>query len=132
MQNVKLKIVESSQRSSCGCQGTRHKLFASCTSCGRIICDAEKGCVQATTTPFACLHCGEPTARQPLTAEQVFALCVDDETVIVYKHKDKLLQFDKENAKRTQVLDSQVVYIMVYFCTWLLFLRLTTTKQVRG
>jgi hypothetical protein len=107
--NGKPKKVNSSEKSSdtkrqiCGCFATHHEYCTSCMSCGRIHCSIEGF--------GACLFCGSDLFP-PLSAEIVCdALGYQENNEIVrgaYLQKDKLLQFDKEHAKRTQVHDAQV------------------------
>ncbi len=45
-----------------------------------------------------------------MTADEASTRCLGEESVRAYAHKDKLLFFDKEHAKRTRVLDAQGDY----------------------
>jgi hypothetical protein len=95
--------LNDSQRQICGCFATHHDYCTSCMSCGRIHCSVEGF--------GTCIFCGS-NLFPPLSAEIVCdALGYQDNNEIVhgaYLQKDKLLQFDKEHAKRTQVHDAQV------------------------
>jgi hypothetical protein len=96
-------------RSECGCFATRHACIASCLSCGRIYCERE-GPINANK-PTTCFFC-EAIVLPPLSAEEASKRpeLNQESTIRAYQQKDKLLLFDKENAKRTQVLDSQADY----------------------
>lgn len=53
----------------------------------------------------------------PLSADDIRQSGADESTIRAYELKDKLLQFDRETAKRTQVLDAQSDYYTS--STWL-------------
>lgn len=46
----------------------------------------------------------------PISAEMATAMRFDADTIRAYAQKDKLLMFDREHAKRTQVHDAQSDY----------------------
>jgi hypothetical protein len=98
--NVSAKAAD---RHNCGCFATHHAFYTSCLSCGRIHCILEG--------PGDCLFCGSDLVP-PLSADVANeALGYHENNEIIrgaYRQKDKLLTFDKEHAKRTQVHDAQV------------------------
>ena len=75
----------------CGCYGTIHKYLTNCLHCGRIQCEREGY--------GYCPHCGHlvqkviPLPSKDLSPEE--------------RHKERLLQFDREVAQRTQVIDER-------------------------
>ncbi|CAB9527326.1 Activating signal cointegrator 1 [Seminavis robusta] len=89
---------------NCGCFGTLHKPLTNCLYCGRISC-AEEG------FDF-CPYCGylveEPILNDP-TKKQDKA----------WQHKERLLRYDRDAAKRTVVLDDQADYYSNQNNTWL-------------
>ena len=86
--------------SVCGCMATRHAYLGSCLGCGRLFCEKEQ--------LGQCLFCGGAVCA-PCSADDLVAKGMTDEIVLkAYRHKDKLLLFDKENSRRTQVFDAQV------------------------
>ena len=73
----------------CGCFGTFHKPLTNCLFCGRIACEKEGYTY--------CAFCGYMVERPPPGGSSSTA----------DKHKERLLRFDREYAKRTFVLDDQ-------------------------
>ncbi|GMH46746.1 hypothetical protein TrRE_jg7206 [Triparma retinervis] len=89
---------------TCGCFGTKHPVLTNCLICGRLQCEKEgygycPFCKHSITKPEACRKGGK------LTKEQ--------------KHKDRLLRFDREAARRTTVLDDQADYFKDTSSMWL-------------
>ena len=99
-------------RRRCSCFATQHKFLGSCTACGRIMCENEG------VTPAACLGCNG-LVLAPMSADEAINLghANNEQTVDAYRLKDRLLVFDKEHAKRTQVFDMQADYYES--ATWL-------------
>jgi hypothetical protein len=89
-------------RVMCGCMATRHTFYTSCMDCGRIHCDKEG--------PGYCFFC-DRLLEPPINSSDVQSQGGDIKRVDAYQLKDKLLNFDKEHAKRTQVKDAQVCTI---------------------
>ena len=93
---------------NCNCMASRHTLTSSCTGCGWICC--EENC-----TLITCPHCSSDLLP-PMSADELQATLqssgqsIDESKLAAYRLKDKLLQFDKENAKRTHVHDAQGDY----------------------
>jgi uncharacterized Zn finger protein (UPF0148 family) len=75
----------------CGCYGTINKALTNCLFCGRIICEKEGY--------GYCPHCGHLVQEVTLPANAT----QDDKKD--WLHKERLLQFDRENAQRTVVID---------------------------
>lgn len=87
--------------SLCNCMATRHRFLTSCSSCGWIAC--------SQNALKVCGACEKPLLL-PMTATDAVSAGFDEATVKAYMQKDKLMQFDKENAQRTQVHDAQADY----------------------
>jgi hypothetical protein len=88
--------------SKCKCMSNRHKFFASCCSCGWIMCEKDN-------ESSICTFCGVDIVP-PMSEQDITDAGADASTIKAYKQKDKLLIFDKENAKRTHVHDAQADY----------------------
>jgi len=78
----------------CGCFGTVHKPLANCLYCGRISCEREG-------YDF-CPFCGLLVEPVPTNS--------DKEGDKAWEHKERLLRFDRDFARRTVVLDDQADY----------------------
>ena len=98
---------------NCGCFATLHKFVGSCSLCGRIMCENEVGVL-----PASCFVCNG-LVLAPMSADDAINLgyAKDEKTASAYRLKDRLLVFDKEHAKRTQVFDMQADYYES--ATWL-------------
>ncbi|XP_072409323.1 activating signal cointegrator 1 isoform X1 [Chiloscyllium punctatum] len=128
-------------RHTCECLGQTHQLINNCLSCGRIVC------MQEGSGP--CLFCGTlvctkeeqeilvrdsnksqklrkklmGTTGNPdiferdLLPHQEMVLKAGLEKAI--KHKDKLLEYDKTSARRTQVIDDESDYFAADTNQWL-------------
>jgi hypothetical protein len=94
----------------CGCQSTVHECATNCMACGRIYCVKE---LDLAADVSSMCSCGTLLVA-PKSAEQVASEGQGGkdikEMIDAYKQKDKLLQFDREYAKRTRVYDAQSDY----------------------
>ena len=88
----------------CGCFGTVHKALTNCLNCGRISC-AKEG-------HDYCPHCSN-------LIENVAVSSIPGEVDEAMLHKERLLKFDRESAKRTAVFDDQADYFQNSTSTWL-------------
>ena len=98
---VRENLVNSSERRRCGCMSTVHPFLGSCFQCGRLICEVEG--------PSNCFSCGAEFVA-PISFESAKTSGFGTDALNAYRHKDKLLVFDKEHAKRTKVFDAQADY----------------------
>ncbi len=89
----------------CGCFGTVCKPLTNCLHCGRILCKKEGY--------GYCPFCGNLIEKVTGGAESGKGL--DKATL----HKERLLKFDRENTKRTQIYDDQADYFQNSTSTWL-------------
>lgn len=120
IQPTKLEPTKPSQpqwgkaKFNCGCYGTKYKALTNCLNCGRIICEREG----YGYCPF-CGHLVEDilTTTKHLSSSMTHANASNLNKAIL--HKERLLQFDRENAQRTRVLDDQVDYYRNSTSTWL-------------
>uniref|UniRef100_A0A672QY18 Activating signal cointegrator 1-like n=1 Tax=Sinocyclocheilus grahami TaxID=75366 RepID=A0A672QY18_SINGR len=123
-------------RQPCECLAQKHRLINNCLSCGWIVCEQEGsgpclfcGSVVCTTEEQEILQrdsnksqklrkklMGEGTEREYLPHQEARMKAGLEKAV---KHKDKLLEFDKNSVKRTQVLDDESDYFATDSNQWL-------------
>jgi len=84
-------------RHMCDCQAQKHDLIGNCLSCGRIIC-AQEG-------EGPCLFCGAL-----VSGESACANASDDGLAKAIEHKNRLLDFDRNATRRTEVVDDESDY----------------------
>jgi hypothetical protein len=89
----------------CGCFGTVHKPLTNCLHCGRISCKKEGY--------GYCPFCSNLIEKVVVTAEA--GKNFDKATL----HIERLLKFDRESTKRTQIYDDQADYFQNSSSTWL-------------
>jgi hypothetical protein len=94
-------VADNTPALPCTCMGSRHAVWGSCGSCGRIYCVNEQ--------VRKCKYCSE-RVLPCMSAEEAETAGLSVSTVAAYRQKDKLMLFDSENAKRTQVHDAQSDY----------------------
>jgi len=95
-------MMEKENRRICLCQGMRHGAMGNCLNCGKINC-AEEGI-------GACLFCGTDlgyVGNPSAALEKAMAM------------KDKLVDFDKNAAKRTKVYDDSADWFSETTNPWL-------------
>lgn len=125
-------------RQSCECLAQKHKLINNCLSCGRIVCEQEGS--------GPCLFCGslvctneeqeilqrDSNKSQKLRKKLLGASEGSERDYLPHQeakmkaglekaiqHKEKLLEFDKNSVKRTQVLDDESDYFATDSNQWL-------------
>ncbi|XP_060796409.1 activating signal cointegrator 1 [Neoarius graeffei] len=127
-------------RHSCDCLAQKHKLINNCLTCGRIVCEQEGS--------GPCLFCGslvctaeeqEILQRDSNKSQKLRKKLMGDHIVSegdkdylphqearmkaglekAIQHKDKLLEFDKNSVRRTQVLDDECDYFATDSNQWL-------------
>ncbi|XP_048041529.1 activating signal cointegrator 1 isoform X1 [Megalobrama amblycephala] len=123
-------------RQSCECLAQKHRLINNCLSCGRIVCEQEGsgpclfcGSLVCTNEEQEILQrdsnksqklrkklMGEGTDREYLPHQEARMKTGLEKAI---KHKDKLLEFDKNSVKRTQVLDDESDYFATDSNQWL-------------
>mmetsp|Transcript_16466 Transcript_16466/g.28224 ORF Transcript_16466/g.28224 Transcript_16466/m.28224 type:complete len:351 (-) Transcript_16466:273-1325(-) len=85
----------------CGCFGNKHKPLTNCLRCGRISCEVEG-------INDYCHFCGYYIADAPSHTT----------TDTAQKHKERLLEFDRTSAARTQIHDDQEDYFVASTSMW--------------
>jgi len=86
----------------CGCFGTKYKALTNCLYCGRIICEREGY--------GFCPFCGYLVEKVKES---------DRNKSEAWRHKERLLRYDKENTKRTIVVDDQSDYFTQQGTIWM-------------
>eukprot|EP01102_Stenamoeba_stenopodia_P013618 TRINITY_DN4442_c0_g1_i3.p1 TRINITY_DN4442_c0_g1~~TRINITY_DN4442_c0_g1_i3.p1 ORF type:complete len:273 (-),score=85.10 TRINITY_DN4442_c0_g1_i3:6-824(-) len=85
-------------RNVCDCQARRHPLLGNCLWCGKIICKQEG--------EGPCLFCGhevEMRNKRAVDFDDDEELLSNPDLMQAIQHKDKLLEYDRNAAKRTAV-----------------------------
>nr|XP_061830899.1 activating signal cointegrator 1-like [Nerophis lumbriciformis] len=123
-------------RHSCECLAQKHRLINNCISCGRIVCEQEGS--------GPCLFCGslvctkeeqEILLRDSNKSQKLRKKLMGDCSERDYlapqeakvkaglekavQHKEKLLEYDRNSVKRTQVLDDESDYFATESNQWL-------------
>lgn len=118
-----LSKVKLNTRKVCYCQCTQHGLVNNCINCGKIICELEG--------EGPCLFCGAWVDRETTydirevigDAENeeedslTTAMALQYETAL--QHRDKLIEFDVNAAKRLGVIDARQDWYDESNNTWL-------------
>ena len=117
------ETVQLPGRHPCDCQSLKHSLINNCLSCGKIIC-AQEG-------SGPCLFCGnlvvtneeqEVLDRKSKKSEVLYKkLCGDSRSQYeaAVQSKDRLLDYQANSAKRTQIIDDESDYFNVDNNRWL-------------
>ncbi|XP_031704086.1 activating signal cointegrator 1 isoform X2 [Anarrhichthys ocellatus] len=123
-------------RHACDCLAQKHKLINNCISCGRIVCQQEGsgpclfcGSLVCTGEEQEILQrdsnksqklrkklMGDPAERDYLPRQEAKMKAGLEKAV---QHKEKLLEYDKNSVRRTQVLDDESDYFATESNQWL-------------
>ncbi|KAM9409483.1 activating signal cointegrator 1 isoform 1-T1 [Pholidichthys leucotaenia] len=123
-------------RHACECLAQKHKLISNCITCGRIVCEQEGS--------GPCLFCGSlvctkeeqeilqrDSNKSQKLRKKLMGDCGEREYLPhqeakmkaglekAVQHKDKLLEYDRNSVKRTQVLDDESDYFATESNQWL-------------
>ncbi|XP_029936754.1 activating signal cointegrator 1 isoform X1 [Myripristis murdjan] len=123
-------------RHTCDCLAQKHNLINNCLSCGRIVCEQEGS--------GPCLFCGSlvctkeeqeilqrDSNKSQKLRKKLMGDCTDRDYLPhqearikaglekALQHKDKLLEYDKNSVRRTQVLDDESDYFATDSNQWL-------------
>jgi len=122
-------VVKLAGRHACECQAVKHNLVSNCLACGRIVCSQEGS--------GPCLYCGalvvtraeqEVLDRKSKKSEQLLKkLGGGDQGREQYQAseqkalaaKERLLEYDANSTKRTQVIDDESDYFATDSNKWL-------------
>ncbi|XP_050540555.1 activating signal cointegrator 1 isoform X2 [Daktulosphaira vitifoliae] len=106
-------------RHKCDCQASKHGLINNCLSCGRIVCKQEGSGPCVVCSELVCsndekilLNCKNNKSKELYNRliEQTINTQAENEA---FEHRNKLLEFDRTSAKRTNVIDDQMDYYSV-------------------
>ncbi|XP_012275721.1 activating signal cointegrator 1 isoform X2 [Orussus abietinus] len=102
-------------RYKCDCEARKHSLINNCSNCGRIVCSQEGS--------GPCFFCGNlvcsPDQRAILSngskqADNLYNKLMDQKPNKALEdslqHRNKLLDFDRNSARRTEVIDDEADY----------------------
>ncbi|TQD79173.1 hypothetical protein C1H46_035211 [Malus baccata] len=101
------------QGKPCSCQARRHRLVSNCLSCGKIVCEQEG--------EGPCNFCGALVLKEGSTyagLEESFAPTSDAEAV-AEAYAKRLVEYDRDSAARTTVIDDQSDYYEIEGNSWL-------------
>uniref|UniRef100_A0A3Q3S910 Activating signal cointegrator 1 n=1 Tax=Mastacembelus armatus TaxID=205130 RepID=A0A3Q3S910_9TELE len=120
-------------RHACECLAQKHRLINNCITCGRIVCEQEGS--------GPCLFCGslvctkeeqEILQRDSNKSQKLRKKLMGDCELLPHQeakmraglekalqHKDKLLEYDRNSVRRTQVLDDESDYFATESNQWL-------------
>lgn len=101
------------QGKPCACQARRHRLVSNCLSCGKIVCEQEG--------EGPCLFCGSLVLKEGSTyagLDQSAPLLSDAEAA-AEAYAKRLVDYDRNSAARTTVIDDQSDYYELDSNTWL-------------
>ncbi|KAI0223990.1 hypothetical protein L0F63_001120 [Massospora cicadina] len=89
-------------RKECACYGLKHEVFLNCLKCGRIMCKVEG--------PGPCFFCKCPVLSVTQQRQACPKFCDESAEVEAQAHLERLLEFDRTSAARTQVIDQASDY----------------------
>lgn len=101
------------QGKPCSCQARRHRLVSNCLSCGKIVCEQEG--------EGPCSFCGSLVLREGSTyagMDEGFTPLSDAEAA-AEAYAKRLVEYDRNSAARTSVIDDQSDYYQIEGNSWL-------------
>ncbi|XP_010426207.1 PREDICTED: activating signal cointegrator 1 [Camelina sativa] len=101
------------QGKPCACQARRHKLVSNCLSCGKIVCEQEG--------EGPCSFCGALVLKEGSSyagLEEGYTP-VSDADVAAEAYAKRLVEYDRNSAARTTVIDDQSDYYESESSCWL-------------
>ncbi|CAG0910691.1 unnamed protein product, partial [Cyprideis torosa] len=97
-------------RHRCECQARKHDLIGNCINCGRVVCAQEKSgpclfCGTLVVTPAEREILGRQSRKSVQLMEKLTKEAHEYETGLqaAEAHKEKLLNYDRNQLKRTRV-----------------------------
>ncbi|GAB2269971.1 hypothetical protein Dimus_004887 [Dionaea muscipula] len=93
------------QGKPCSCQARRHRLVSNCLSCGKIVCEQEG--------EGPCSFCGSLVLKEGSTyagLDQSAVAPISDAEVAAEAYAKRLVDYDRNSAARTTVIDDQSDY----------------------
>ncbi|KAM6201502.1 activating signal cointegrator 1 [Rhynchocyon petersi] len=144
-------------RHPCDCLGQKHKLINNCLICGRIVCEQEGSGPCLFCGSLVCTHEEQDIIQRDSNKSQKLLkklmsgvensgkvdtspkdLLPHQESRIksglekAVKHKEKLLEFDRNSVRRTQVIDDESDYFASDSNQWLSKLERETLQKREG
>ncbi|XP_075519491.1 uncharacterized protein LOC142553254 [Primulina tabacum] len=97
----------------CSCQARRHRLISNCLSCGKIVCEQEG--------EGPCHFCGALVLREGSTYADLDEVGVPmtDAEAAAEAFAKRLVEYDRDSAARTTVIDDQSDYYEIDGNSWL-------------
>ncbi|KAL6583985.1 hypothetical protein OROMI_003274 [Orobanche minor] len=97
----------------CSCQARRHRLVSNCLSCGKIVCEQEG--------EGPCNFCGALVLREGSTYAglEEGVMLVTDAEAAAEAYTKRLVEYDRNSAARTTVIDDQSDYYALEENSWL-------------
>ncbi|KVH98826.1 Zinc finger, C2HC5-type [Cynara cardunculus var. scolymus] len=111
------------QGKPCSCEARRHRLVSNCLSCGKIVCEQEG--------EGPCSFCGALVLREGSTyagLEEEFGPLSDAEAA-AEAYAKRLVDYDRNSAARTTVIDDQSDYYEIEGNSWLSMEELLRKKK---
>ncbi|XP_072982519.1 uncharacterized protein [Typha latifolia] len=101
------------QGKPCSCQARRHKLVSNCLSCGKIVCEQEG--------EGPCSFCGALVLKEDSTYAGLsdVAVPLSDAEAAAEAYAKRLVEYDRNSAARTKVIDDQSDYYEIEGNSWL-------------
>lgn len=101
------------QGKPCSCQARRHQLVSNCLSCGKIVCEQEG--------EGPCSFCGALVLRESSTYAGLenFSISLSDAEATAEAFAKRLVEYDRNSAARTKVIDDQSDYYEIEGNSWL-------------
>lgn len=102
------------QGKPCSCQARQHRLVSNCLSCGKIVCEQEG--------EGPCQFCGALVLKEGSTyagLEESFAPPLSDAEAAAEAFAKRLVEYDRNSAARTTVIDDQSDYYEIEGNSWL-------------
>lgn len=98
----------------CTCQARRHGLVSNCISCGKIVCEQEG--------EGPCNFCGALVLREGSTyagLDEGVVMALTDAEAAAEAYAKRLVEYDRNAAARTTVIDDQSDYYEMEGNSWL-------------
>lgn len=101
------------QGKPCSCQARRHRLISNCLSCGKIVCEQEG--------EGPCNFCGALVLREGSSYAGLDqgAVPISDAEEAAEAYAKRLVEYDRNSAARTTVIDDQSDYYEIEGNSWL-------------
>lgn len=102
------------QGKPCSCQARRHRLVSNCLSCGKIVCEQEG--------EGPCNYCGALVLKEGSTyggLDEGGVPLLSDAEAAAEAYAKRLVEYDRDSAARTTVIDDQSDYYEIEGNSWL-------------